>query len=50
LGAASNLPKLTAGFGLLAWLAVFLATGGLVMFYRCSRYALLCISSDLLNS
>ncbi|PNT30049.1 hypothetical protein POPTR_006G061800v4 [Populus trichocarpa] len=34
---ASNLPKLTAGFGLLAWLAVFLATGGLVMFYRCSR-------------
>ncbi|KAB5514607.1 hypothetical protein DKX38_028513 [Salix brachista] len=34
---ASNLPKLTAGFGLLAWLAVFLATAGLVMFYRCSR-------------
>ncbi|KAJ6912849.1 hypothetical protein NC651_015338 [Populus alba x Populus x berolinensis] len=33
---ASNLPKLTAGFGLLAWLAVFLATAGLVMFYRCS--------------
>ncbi|KAG6739937.1 hypothetical protein POTOM_057558 [Populus tomentosa] len=34
---ASNLPKLTAGFGLLAWLAVFLVTAGLVMFYRCSR-------------
>ncbi|KAJ8768158.1 hypothetical protein K2173_021098 [Erythroxylum novogranatense] len=35
--AAQNLPRLTAGFGLLAWLAIFLATGGLVMFYRCSR-------------
>ncbi|KAJ4842888.1 Protein S-acyltransferase 24 [Turnera subulata] len=34
---ASNLPKLTAGFGLLAWVGVFLATAGLVMFYRCSR-------------
>lgn len=34
---ASNLPKLTAGFGLLAWSGVFLATGGLVLFYRCSR-------------
>ncbi|XP_044471582.1 protein S-acyltransferase 24 isoform X3 [Mangifera indica] len=34
---ASNLPKLTAGFGLLAWLGVFLASGGLVLFYRCSR-------------
>ncbi|KAF9679730.1 hypothetical protein SADUNF_Sadunf06G0044800 [Salix dunnii] len=34
---ASNLPKLTACFGLLAWLAVFLANAGLVMFYRCSR-------------
>ncbi|KAJ6857464.1 protein S-acyltransferase 24-like [Populus alba x Populus x berolinensis] len=34
---ASNLPKLTAGFGLLAWLAVVLVTAGLVMFYRCSR-------------
>ncbi|XP_022755204.1 protein S-acyltransferase 24-like [Durio zibethinus] len=33
---ASNLPKLTAGFGLLAWLGVFLASSGLVMFYRCS--------------
>ncbi|KAF2310566.1 hypothetical protein GH714_014522 [Hevea brasiliensis] len=33
----SNLPRLTAGFGLLAWLGVFLATAGLVMFYRCSR-------------
>ncbi|KAG5242760.1 protein S-acyltransferase [Salix suchowensis] len=34
---ASNLPKLTTCFGLLAWLAVFLANAGLVMFYRCSR-------------
>ncbi|TYI14098.1 hypothetical protein ES332_A08G102200v1 [Gossypium tomentosum] len=33
---ASNLPKLTAGFGLLAWMGVFLASAGLVMFYRCS--------------
>ncbi|XP_021275985.1 protein S-acyltransferase 24 isoform X1 [Herrania umbratica] len=33
---ASNLPKLTAGFGLLAWLGVFLASGGLVLLYRCS--------------
>ncbi|XP_043813498.1 protein S-acyltransferase 24 isoform X1 [Manihot esculenta] len=33
----SNLPRLTAGFGLFAWLGVFLATAGLVMFYRCSR-------------
>lgn len=33
---ASDLPKLTVGFGLFAWLGVFLATGGLVMFYRCS--------------
>ncbi|KAK6273225.1 hypothetical protein POUND7_010308 [Theobroma cacao] len=33
---ASNLPKLTAGFGLLAWLGVFLASAGLVLFYRCS--------------
>ncbi|XVF34535.1 hypothetical protein REPUB_Repub18cG0067300 [Reevesia pubescens] len=32
--AASNLPKLTAGFGLLAWLGVFLAYADLVMFYR----------------
>ncbi|KAG8639344.1 hypothetical protein MANES_14G119200v8 [Manihot esculenta] len=32
-----TLPKLTAGFGLLAWMSVFLATAGLVMFYRCSR-------------
>ncbi|KAK6942194.1 Ankyrin repeat [Dillenia turbinata] len=31
-----NMPKLTAGLGLLAWLGVFLATSGLVMFYRCS--------------
>ncbi|KAK3007650.1 hypothetical protein RJ639_013884 [Escallonia herrerae] len=36
LTAASNLPKLTAGFGLLAWMGVFLASAGLVMFYRCS--------------
>ncbi|XP_044463692.1 protein S-acyltransferase 24-like isoform X2 [Mangifera indica] len=34
---ASNLPKLTAGFGLLAWLGVFLASGGLVLFNRCTR-------------
>ncbi|KAK4854426.1 hypothetical protein QYF36_023717 [Acer negundo] len=34
---ASNLPKLTAGFGLFAWSGFFLASGGLVMFYRCSR-------------
>ncbi|XP_057501036.1 protein S-acyltransferase 24-like [Actinidia eriantha] len=33
---ASNLPKLTAGFALLAWLGVLLATAGLVFFYRCS--------------
>ncbi|CAA3010801.1 S-acyltransferase 24-like [Olea europaea subsp. europaea] len=33
---ASNLPKLTAGFGLLAWMGVFLASSGLVLFYRCS--------------
>ncbi|KAL3532267.1 hypothetical protein ACH5RR_005788 [Cinchona calisaya] len=33
---APNLPKLTAGFALLAWLGVFLATAGLFLFYRCS--------------
>ncbi|XP_022938163.1 protein S-acyltransferase 24-like [Cucurbita moschata] len=33
---ASNLPKLTAGLGLLAWMGVLLATTGLLMFYRCS--------------
>lgn len=33
---ASNLPKLPAGYALLAWLGVILATTGLVMFYRCS--------------
>ncbi|XP_031247867.1 protein S-acyltransferase 24-like isoform X1 [Pistacia vera] len=38
---ASDLPKLTAGFGLLAWLGVFLASGGLVLFYRCSSYPIL---------
>ncbi|KAF7838821.1 Protein S-acyltransferase 24 [Senna tora] len=32
----TNLPKLTAGAGLLAWSGVFLATAGLVMFYKCS--------------
>ncbi|GMJ07543.1 TIP GROWTH DEFECTIVE 1 [Hibiscus trionum] len=32
----SNLPKLTAGFSLLAWVGVILASTGLVMFYRCS--------------
>ncbi|KAJ6849729.1 protein S-acyltransferase 24 [Iris pallida] len=31
------LRKMTAAFGLLAWSGVFLATAGLVMFYRCSR-------------
>ncbi|KAK1404822.1 hypothetical protein POM88_004427 [Heracleum sosnowskyi] len=35
---ASNLPKLTAGIGLLAWMGVFLASSGLIFFYRCSRY------------
>ncbi|MBA0763059.1 hypothetical protein Gotri_012582, partial [Gossypium trilobum] len=34
---ASNLPKLTAGFGLLAWMGVFLASAGFVMFYRCGE-------------
>uniref|UniRef100_A0A2N9J8A1 S-acyltransferase n=1 Tax=Fagus sylvatica TaxID=28930 RepID=A0A2N9J8A1_FAGSY len=34
---APNLPKLTAGSGLFAWLGVFLASAGLVMLYRCSR-------------
>ncbi|KAF8012104.1 hypothetical protein BT93_I0281 [Corymbia citriodora subsp. variegata] len=34
---APTLPKLTAGFGLLAWSGVFLASAGLVLFYRCSR-------------
>ncbi|XVE63638.1 hypothetical protein DITRI_Ditri07aG0035900 [Diplodiscus trichospermus] len=33
---ASNLPRLTAGFGLLAWSGVFLSSAGLVLFYRCS--------------
>ncbi|XP_047307821.1 protein S-acyltransferase 24-like [Impatiens glandulifera] len=33
---ATNLPRLTAGFALNAWLGVFLATGGLFLFYRCS--------------
>ncbi|KGN60728.1 protein S-acyltransferase 24 [Cucumis sativus] len=33
---ASNLPKLPSGLGLLAWMGVFLATTGLLMFYRCS--------------
>ncbi|KAK8602109.1 hypothetical protein V6N13_058238 [Hibiscus sabdariffa] len=32
----SNLPNLTAGFSLLAWFGVILASTGLVMFYRCS--------------
>ncbi|KAH0888559.1 hypothetical protein HID58_050988 [Brassica napus] len=34
---ASNLPKLTTGIGALAWLGFLLATGGLVLFYRCSK-------------
>lgn len=33
---ATKMPKLTAAAGLLAWFGVFLATAGLVMFYRCS--------------
>ncbi|XP_061350807.1 protein S-acyltransferase 24 isoform X1 [Gastrolobium bilobum] len=33
---ATNMPKLTAASGLLAWFGVLLATVGLVMFYRCS--------------
>lgn len=33
----AKLPRLTMGFGLLAWLGFFLATAGLFMFYRCSR-------------
>lgn len=38
--AASNLPKLTTGIGAFAWLGFLLATAGLVLFYRCSRYML----------
>ncbi|KAL0337546.1 UNVERIFIED_CONTAM: protein S-acyltransferase 24, partial [Sesamum calycinum] len=34
---APNLPRLTAGLGLFAWIGVFLTTVGLVPFYRCSR-------------
>ncbi|KAH9624427.1 hypothetical protein KSS87_003446 [Heliosperma pusillum] len=34
----SEFPRLTVGFGLFAWLGFFLASGGLVMFYRCSRF------------
>ncbi|CAA7059042.1 unnamed protein product [Microthlaspi erraticum] len=34
---ASNLPKLTAGIGSIAWLGFILATAGLFLFYRCSR-------------
>lgn len=30
--------KLTPIFGLCAWLGVLLATAGLFMFYKCSRY------------
>lgn len=33
---SSTLVKVTAGVGLWAWSAVFLATGGLFMFFRCS--------------
>ncbi|GKU99867.1 hypothetical protein SLEP1_g12649 [Rubroshorea leprosula] len=36
----SYLPNLTTASGLFAWLGVLLASAGLVMFYRCSRYAL----------
>ncbi|KAF2600997.1 hypothetical protein F2Q68_00007586 [Brassica cretica] len=38
--AASNLPKLSTGIGSLAWLGFFLATAGLALFYRCSKYIL----------
>ncbi|KAG9450252.1 hypothetical protein H6P81_010217 [Aristolochia fimbriata] len=34
---ASEYFKFTAGFALFAWSGVFLATAGLIMFYRCSR-------------
>ncbi|GJZ05760.1 hypothetical protein Tco_0539553 [Tanacetum coccineum] len=35
---ASNLPKMTAGVVFFAWIGVLLASSGLVLFYRCSRY------------
>nr|GMC61409.1 protein S-acyltransferase 24-like [Ipomoea batatas] len=38
---APTLPKLTAGGALFAWLGVFIATSGLVMFYRCSRFSVI---------
>lgn len=41
MDAASSFPNLTAGSGFFAWLGVLSATTGLVMFYRCSRYAIL---------
>jgi len=40
LSSATNMPKLTASTGLFAWFGVLLATVGLVMFYRCSRWVL----------
>uniref|UniRef100_A0A7N0RGC7 S-acyltransferase n=1 Tax=Kalanchoe fedtschenkoi TaxID=63787 RepID=A0A7N0RGC7_KALFE len=33
---APNMPSLTAGLALVAWMGVFMATGGLYLFYRCS--------------
>eukprot|EP00252_Welwitschia_mirabilis_P022671 TRINITY_DN6201_c0_g1_i1.p1 TRINITY_DN6201_c0_g1~~TRINITY_DN6201_c0_g1_i1.p1 ORF type:complete len:623 (+),score=104.75 TRINITY_DN6201_c0_g1_i1:176-2044(+) len=33
---SSTLPRLTAGVGLWAWSGVFFASGGLIMFYKCS--------------
>ncbi|KAI3811240.1 hypothetical protein L1987_20959 [Smallanthus sonchifolius] len=33
---ASNLPKMTAGSALFAWIGAILASSGLVLFYRCS--------------
>ncbi|KAG8367479.1 hypothetical protein BUALT_Bualt16G0076300 [Buddleja alternifolia] len=33
---APDLPRLTAGFGLFSWMGVFMATVGVVPFYRCS--------------
>ncbi|XP_076946492.1 protein S-acyltransferase 24-like [Bidens hawaiensis] len=34
---ASDLPKMTAGSAVFAWIGVILASSGLVLFYRCSR-------------
>ncbi|KAK8962980.1 S-acyltransferase TIP1 [Platanthera guangdongensis] len=39
---------LTVTFALVAWLGVFLASSGLVMFYRCSRCPTLYLISGIL--